>query len=707
MTSHLTHAQAAERIDKLRHEIDHQRYLVHVLDRSDLSEAALDSLKHELSQLEQQYPDLITPDSPSQRVAGEVLPGFTKVQHQSRMLSLNDVFSFTELEDWNVRMQKLVDVRQLRDSGYYAELKLDGFAISLIYQDGLLVQAATRGDSMVGEDITQNIKVLETIPLRLQLAPQANVEPVYSFAQAALRGRCEIRGEVYIRKDDFEALNESQRAKGAAEFANPRNLAAGSMRQLDPALVRGRRLRFFAYSLIGEFGQTTHQQEHEIIAALGVPVERHSVFCKELAEVEQFLLHWEDARHKLPYGTDGAVVNVQDRALFTELGVIGKAPRAAVAFKFPAEQATTVVRAIELRAGRTGAVTPTAVMDPVRLAGTTVSRATLHNADEIARKDVRVGDTVVIQKAGDIIPEVLRVVEGLRPADSVPFVYPAELDGIALVRHGDDVAYYLATPSDDMLKRRIEHFASRGCMDIDGLGEQAVVKLVDAGLVSDVADLYGVTVDQALTIEGYAEISARNLVEAISASKTRPLQRLLVGLGIRHIGVETSRTLCAALADKVRVMGDAVGDFSQTGAPLSVILPMLRAMSEEEFSALPDVGPVVAASLTSYFADAEEQLVLDELVAAGVEVPLVVGAGEVAGPLSGKSFVLTGTLATLSREEAGELIRAAGGKVVGSVSKETDYVVAGEKAGSKLTKAEQLGVAVLSEEELLTLVGKK
>ncbi len=691
--THLTPAQAAERILKLREEINHQRYLVHVLDQSDLSEAALDSLKHELSQIEQEYPELITADSPSQRVAGTPLPGFVKVEHQSRMLSLNDVFTFEELADWEKRIVGLVGEETLRQSGYYAEIKLDGFAISLIYQDGALVQAATRGDGFVGEDVTQNARTIESIPLTLKVMGES------SYVQQALRGRFEVRGEVYIAKRDFEALNAAQREAGLPEFANPRNLGAGSMRQLDAKLTAARKLSFFAYAVVGEFGQLQHSEEHELARALGLPVEPNSKHCKTIAEVEVFMAQWEEARKELPYGTDGAVVNVEDRELFSQLGVVGKAPRGAVAFKFPAEQGITIVRDIELRAGRTGAITPTAVMDPVRLAGSTVSRATLHNADEITRKDVRIGDTVVVQKAGDIIPEVVRVIESLRPEGAVPFVYPEELDGVPVIRREGEAAHYLATPTRDVLKRQIEHFASRGAMDIDGLGEQVAAKLVDAHLVHDVADIYGLTLENVLGIEGYAEISARNLIAAIENSKARPFTRLLIGLGVRHIGVETANTLALALGERLGAQG-VVGS-----AALVQIMPVLREMRDEDFAALPDIGPIVAASLSSWVQDGDDQQIVDELISFGMQAPLKIQeVGE--GVLGGKTFVLTGTLATLGREEAGEMIRAAGGKISTSVSKETDYVVAGEKAGSKLTKAEQLGVAVIGEEELKALLGQ-
>ncbi|MEZ0287001.1 MAG: NAD-dependent DNA ligase LigA [Candidatus Paceibacterota bacterium] len=689
----LTHSEAKNRLQKLRDEINRQRYNVHVLNKEEISEAALDSLKHELAQLEEQFPDLITPDSPSQRVAGKALEGFKKVTHSSRMLSLNDVFTFAELKAWEERTAKFLNTPY--KGGYYAELKLDGFAISLIYEDGLFSQAVTRGDGFVGEDVTLNARTIQAIPLRLT---------------RVIPGRFEVRGEVYITKKDFAIINGEQEKKGLPIYANPRNLAAGSMRQLDPALVVQRRLRFFAYAVAGEHGLETHAGEHALAAELGFPVEPHSVLCASIEEVEQFLNQWEEKRKGLPYQTDGAVVNINDEAVFERLGVVGKAPRGAVAFKFSAEQTTTIVKDITLRVGRTGAITPTAEFEPVRLAGTTVARATLHNADEIARKDIRIGDTVIIQKAGDIIPEVIEVVKSLRPDDTKPFHFPKELSGVPVIRRDGEAAHYVdvsaltaaddqsgAVVLDDILKRKLEHFASRGAMDITGLGEKVCARLVDAGLVSSFADLYGVSKEQLLTVEGFADLSAENLVQAIAESRNRPFAKLLFGLGIRHVGAETAITIANELVERGRMMGNDELLFEEAVA-------ILRAMTPEAFNALPDVGPVVGQSLYDYFQNSHEQTVLDQLIAAGMRAPLVIPKQKAGGAFTGKTVVLTGTLDNYSREEAGELIRAAGGKISSSVSSETSYVLVGDKPGSKLAKAEQLGVAVLDEESFSALL---
>ena len=686
--SELKFSEATLRLKKLRDEINRQRYNVHVLNKEEISEAALDALKHELVHLEEQFPELITPDSPSQRVAGKPLDGFTKVEHLSRMLSLNDVFSVEELQAWEDRTEKILGQKP----EYYTEIKLDGFAISLIYQDGFFVQAVTRGDGFFGEDVTLNAKTIESVPLHLN-------EP--------LAGRFEVRGEVYIAKADFAELNRLQTEKGLPLFANPRNLGAGSMRQLDPRLAAARKLSFFAYDVITDM-VATHKEKHELALKMGLPVELHSRLCKNLKEVEDFLKEWEEKRKELPYGTDGAVVNINQNTLFKELGVVGKAPRGAVAFKFSAEQTVTVVRDISLRVGRTGAITPTAILDPVRVAGSTVSRATLHNADEIARKDIRIGDTVIIQKAGDIIPEVVEVLVNLRPEATVPYEFPRELYRVPVMRREGEAAHYVDISSIDttsemqengsvigeIFKRKLEHFASRGAMDISGLGEKVVARLVDAELVTSFADLYVITKEQLLAVEGFADVSAKNLIDAIQTSKRRPFTKFLFGLGIRHVGAETAITLASALAEKAPE-GELV---------LGTSLPILRSMSLEEFMNQEDIGDVVAASLFGYFHNDHEQAILDQLVEEGLQAPLLVTKRTNDGKFSGQTFVLTGTLSRYSREEAAEIIRSLGGSVSGSVSKETTYVLAGEKAGSKLTKAEQLGVTVLSEEEFQKLL---
>jgi DNA ligase (NAD+) len=707
----MTKQEAELRLQKLRDEINYHRYLVHVLNKEEISEAALDSLKHELTGLEEEYPDLITPDSPSQRVAGEPLEGFKKVQHSTRMLSLNDIFNYEELGQWHERIGKLLtgdQKEELKKTGYYAEIKLDGFAITLVYEKGLLMHAGTRGDGFIGEDVTMNARTINAIPLRLN-SPDKIPAQLKEMATNALEGRFEVRGEVYLSKKDFAELNRIQREKGLPEFANPRNTGAGSMRQLDPKLTAARNLNFFAYAVATDHGQITHEQEHLLAQALGLPVEVHSTRCGSIQEIEAFLHKWDEKRKELPYGTDGAVANINSESLFTALGVVGKAPRGAVAFKFSAEQTTTIIRDIELRIGRTGAVTPVAILDAVKLAGSTVARASLHNEDEIVRKDIRIGDTVVIQKAGDIIPEVVEVLTRLRPTDAQEYKYPETLLGVPLTRREGEAAHYvniqaLAEASEngkgdghvvinELVKRRLEHYASRGAMDITGLGEKVVSRLVEADLIAVTADLYALKIDQLLTIEGFADVSAENLVKGIEDSKQRPLAKLLFGLGIRHVGAETAITL-------TQFLGEKIGH----DTALAEVLPILRAMSTAQFAELPDVGPVVAESLASYFHNQTEQSVLDRLIRHGMVAPHKVPKRSKIGSFTGKTVVLTGSLEGYTREEAGDLIRSAGGKISSAVSKETDYLLAGDAAGSKLAKAEALGVKILSEDEFKRLL---
>lgn len=702
------------RIAALRREINHRREQIHIHNIEEISEAALDSLKHELTELEEAYPELITPDSPSQRVAGKPLDGFVKVKHLVRMLSLNDVFNLGEIEAWQGRISKLLDARQaelLARDGFYLEIKLDGFAISLIYEDGLLVQAATRGDGMVGEDVTANVRTIEAIPLRLN-----------GGGRVSVKGRIEVRGEVYISKKNFERINALQEKSGAVKYANPRNLAAGSMRQLDSNLTATRSLSFYGYAIVlpdtalVDLPDLTHEQEHQIITELGFPVEPHSRICFSAAEIWAFLEEWAEKRKKLAYGTDGAVININNKSVFDLLGVVGKAPRGALAFKFPAEQTTTTVLDIELQIGRTGVVTPVAVFAPVSLAGSTVSRATLHNEDEIRRKDIRIGDTVIIQKAGDIIPEVVEVVTGLRPEGSREFCYPESIGGLPLRRKEGEVGYYvdvslvgeleggeLDSLFDVLVKRKIEHFASRAAMDITGLGEKVVGKLVELELVRDIPDLYRLDRAALGMVPGFAETSVNNLLTAISESKERVFEKFLFGLGIRHVGAETARTVTGFLRGMIAEMcGDARTD-------LSSIIVILRAITLEQWMGLSDIGEVVANSLYSYFQSDGGYSRLMSLAELGVKAPifaastLAVGAAQ-NGKVFGKTFVLTGSLESMTRDEASEKIRSLGGKTLESVSKNLDYLVAGEKAGSKLAKAEELGVLVLGEDEFLEML---
>lgn len=675
MTARQLDRQAAEqRIVKLRDLINDYRYHYHVLDESIMSEAAADSLKHELSQLEEQFPELITPDSPTQRVAGKALSKFAKVQHQTRMISLQDVFDRAEVAAWIQRMKK---VRQDITEEFLCDIKMDGLACALIYEDGVLTHAVTRGDGLVGEDVTMNVRTIQNVPLTLR----ANQR----FAHF-LRGRTEIRGEIVMHKDDFAALNQRRRAAGQPEFANPRNLAAGTIRQLDPKLVAERPLHFVGYDIIRDNLEDTPTIAfgYQMMNELGITTSRQTQIVYGLDEVMSYVDHLDELRRSLQFNTDGAVIKLNDRRQFAELGIVGKTPRAAVAYKFAAEEATTIVRDIVISIGRTGAATPVAVFDPVVVAGTTVQHASLHNADEIARLDVRRGDTVVIFKAGDIIPQVQTVLKELRPADAKPIDYPAELarqyPELEFVRPEGEAVYRVKGLSGPLiLKRALAHFASKGALDIDTLGEKNVEALVEAKLVNDLADIYRLTKDDLLKLERFAEISAQKLIDAIAAKKQPALERFLLGLGIRHVGAQTAIDL-AKCFESIEKLSQATID---------------------ELREVDGVGEIVAESIVAWFADEDNVTLLEKFANLGVTPQFT----KKSGSLTGQSFVITGTLQSMGRDAAAEKIRELGGTFQTAVAKDTTYLVAGGKVGaSKLKKAEQYGTKIIDEQTLLELI---
>ncbi len=650
-------------------------YEYYVLDAPSMSDAVYDGLMKELKGIEEQYPELISKQSPTQRVGGTALEKFAKVQHSSRMISLNDVFSREDVEAWIVRTDKLMPGKKHE---FFADIKMDGLACALVYQDGVFSQAITRGDGFIGEDVTENVRTIASVPLTLR--DGADQEKL-------LHGRTEVRGEIVIYKKDFEVLNKKREAEGQALYANPRNLAAGSIRQLDPRLTAARPLRFRAYDLIREDAREipTFGFAYAMLRALGFATNKEARTFSDINEVMQYVDTWDTARHELPFITDGIVIKINDRNLYQELGVVGKNPRGAVAYKYPAEEATTIVKDIVLSLGRTGAATPVAVFDPVVVAGTTVQHASLHNADEIARKDVRVGDTVVIFKAGDIIPQVDRVLQELRPKGKKPFDMEAELSRqypeLTFERPEGEAVYRIkGATATVLLKKALQHFASKGALDIDTLGEKNVVALVDAGLVHDLADIYTLTKDQVMQIDRFANVSAKKLIDAIASKKQPELPRFVYGLGIRHVGVQTA----IDLAEKFGSL-DAVAH-----------------ATIDELLAVNGVGVVVAESVVGWFADADNIALLDKFTQLGVAPSY---QQKTAGLLYGKSFVITGSLESMARDIAAEKIRALGGTFQSSVGKDTMYLVAGGKVGaSKLKKAEQYGTKVISEEELLALI---
>lgn len=662
-----------ERAAKLRQEIERHRYLYHVLDRQEISDAANDSLKHELSRLESQYPELITPDSPTQRIGGQPLPELKTVQHRQRMLSLNDVFSADELTAWEQRWHKLAYRSR---SAYLVDLKLDGLAVSLLYEHGLLARAATRGDGATGEDVTHSVRTMESVPLRLRL------DDLGARRRMVLNGTVEIRGEVVMLKHDFAALNRRQARAGKPVFANPRNVAAGSIRQLDPKLAASRKLRFYAWELVTDLGQPTLAASYDLMRQLGVKVNPEAVVCPDIAAVQAAHARIQRQREQLPFWVDGVVVKVNDRGLYERLGVVGKSPRAAVAYKFPAEQATTVVDAIQVQVGRTGALTPVAHFRPVQLAGTTVARATLHNADEIKRLGVRVGDTVIIEKAGDIIPDVVQVMTNLRPTDAKPFQMPKYCPVCRRpVRRTDgEVAHYCPNPKCPARAREaLYYFASKKAFDIDGLGPNTIDVLVDEELVSQPADFFKLTAPQLIGLPLFAETKAKNLVAAIDSARRVSLDRFIFSLGIRHVGEQTAI--------------DLARHFRSVKA--------LLAADAEQLTAVPNIGVVVAKSIASFFALSANQKRVERLLA---EVSLLPLPRPKNRKLEGKIVVVTGTFATISREQAHALIRAAGGTVGTSVSKHTSYLVVGDQPGSKLAAAERYGVPTVDEQMFKRMV---
>jgi DNA ligase (NAD+) len=667
---------SAQRAKELKQLLSTYSYEYHVLDTPTVNDAVYDSLMTELKAIETNNPSLITPDSPTQRVGSELLGGFKKVEHRSRMLSLNDVFDVSDVEAWVVRMDKQLPGTKHE---FFADIKMDGLACALIYEDGLLTQAVTRGDSFIGEDVTNNVRTIANVPLRLRETPDV---------RHLLKGRTEIRGEIVMLKSDFEALNAKQEAASKPKFANPRNLAAGTIRQLDPKLVAERPLTFVGYDLIRDDPREvpTNMKAYEFLTDLGIRRNQQADVFDSLSDVMEFVHTWDTKRHDLPFNTDGLVIKVNDRALFAKLGVVGKQPRAAVAYKYAAEQATTIVKDIVISIGRTGAATPVAVFDPVQVASTTVQHASLHNADEIARKDIRIGDTVIIFKAGDIIPQVESVVLELRPKDTQVFDYQqalaAQYPELEFERQGEDVVYRVkGTTGDLILKRSLEYYASKGALDIDTLGEKNVVALVDAGLVRDIADIYKIEVEDLLALERFGAISARKLVDAIQEKKNPPLEKFILGLGIRHVGSQTAL--------------DLANTFTSIDSLAQATIEMLEAVD--------GIGKVVAESIIAWFADEDNEALLAKFKELGVQ-PVYT---EKTGSLSGKYFVVTGTLESLSRDEAADRIRALGGIFQTSVAKDTDYLVVGGKVGaSKLAKATAYGTAIIDEAGLLKLLGE-
>ena len=659
-----------DRLNELRSQLQYHNYRYYVLDDPEISDAQYDRLLRELEGLEARYPDLITPDSPTQRVGARPLEKFETLPHTVPMLSLENAFNREEVQEFDERVKRFL--KRAEDLTYTVEPKMDGLAIELIYEQGFLIRSATRGDGYVGEDVTQNVRTIPAVPLRLQ--PGTTPAP----------DRLEIRGEVYLRLKNFREFNRKRLEAGEPAFANPRNAAAGSLRQLDPRVTAQRPLYFYAYGL-GALTGLPFDGQGEILEALsqwGVPVNPQARRVKGIEAAWSFCREMEDLRHSLPYEIDGVVIKVDSLELQENLGVKSRSPRWALAFKFQPSQETTRILNIEVQVGRTGALTPVALLQPVVVGGVEVSRATLHNQDEIERKDIRIGDTVIVQRAGEVIPEVVKVVDGSRPGRGTAFRLPGECPVCRspVVRLPGEVAHRCSNPNcSAQVKESIRHFASKGAMDIEGLGEKMVDQLVEKGLVKDYGDLYALTREALVPLERLADKSAGNLIEALERSKQASLGKFIYALGIRFVGEHVAAILA--------------GYFGS--------LETLSGSREEELLSIREVGPQVARSIRAFFDNPQNQEVVGKLLRGGVKLK-----GEKTGgpkPLAGKTFVLTGRLTRFTREEAKEKIEALGGKVAGSVSSKTNYLVAGEEPGSKLDKARELQVAILSEEELIRL----
>ena len=667
--------KARQEIEELREKVNYHNYRYYVLDAPEIPDAEYDRLLRRLEELEKQHPELSSPDSPTQRVGAAPLEAFETVSHLFSMLSLANAFDAGELLAFDQRVKNFLALPKSEVIAYVAELKIDGLAVCLRYQDGVLVSGATRGDGLSGEDITPNLRTVRSLPLRL-------------FDGDKLPGVVEVRGEVYLSKDEFRRINEEREAAGEALFANPRNAAAGSVRQLDSKITASRRLDLFAYELRGASLPVREQAAAlQLLKECGFKVNPHWRLCHGIEEVVGYYQQWQEKGEELDYEVDGVVAKVNSHVLQADLGQVSRSPRWAIAYKFPAEEVVTYLRDIVVSVGRTGALTPVAMLDPVEVSGSTVSRATLHNEDEIARKDVRIGDKVIVRKAGEVIPEIVGPVAAERTGREKPFIFPEtcpDCGGPAVRPEGEAVRRCENPACPAQIRQRIEFFASRGAMDIDHLGPAVVDSLVTAGLVQDVADLYRLDKSELVKLERMAEKSAQNLLDAIERSKRRPLARFIHALGIRHVGDHVAEVLASHFGN----------------------LEAFLAADLEQSNQIHEIGDVIAQSVHAFLEDPRNKALIKKLLSAGVE-PIGAKRAAEGAPLAGKSFVFTGSLFSLTRDEAGELVRAAGGRVTTTLSKGVDFVVAGESPGSKYQKALSLRLPVLTEEEFLDMVRGK
>ncbi len=678
-----------KRIEKLKSEINHHRYFYHVLDKSEISDGASDSLKNELFKLEMQYPEFITPDSPTQRIAGQPLDKFKKVEHSSPMMSLFDAFSPEDMKDWEKRLEKIKDENyrfRNKKLDYYCELKLDGLAVNLKYEKGRLVLGATRGDGRVGEEVTQNLKTIESIPLKLRLVKEVEMKKIgfdktqrEEISGALKNGVVEIRGEAIMPKKIFAELNKKYKKEDQPVLSNPRNGAAGSIRQLDPALAGERKLDFYAYSLITDLSLKTREQESKLTNLLGFKTVKQNKYCRNLDEVFDFYRKAGGERDGLPFETDGTVIKVNDLNLWPVLGTVGKGPRYIMAYKFAAEQATTKVKDVSWQVGRTGVITPIASLEPVGVGGVIISHASLHNMDEIKRLGLKIGDTVIVERAGDVIPKVVKSLSNLRDGSEKNILVPKKclICGSNIEKITGEVAHRCSNKNCYAVNlRRLIHWASKGALDIEGLGKKIIEQLVKEGLVRDAADFYTLKIEDLKPLERFADKSAENLVKAIQAKKLIDLDRFLIGLGIRHLGEESAIELAKRFGG----------------------LEKIKKAGQEEIDSIFDFGGIMAKSVYGWFHNDKNLALLKKLEENGLKVRRLV-TGNRQQIFGGQQFVLTGSLDSLTREQAKAKIRELGGSVSSSVSQKTDYVVAGRQPGSKYDKAKKLGVKIINEKE--------
>lgn len=690
---------ARQRIEKLKAEINHHRYLYHVLDKQEISAQALDSLKKELFDLEQQFPELITPDSPTQRVAGKPLKGFKKVAHETRMLSFNDAFSEQDIYDWikrNENYLKSTTNQRPTTNDYYCELKIDGLAIELVYENGIFVQGSTRGDGTIGEDITQNLKTIDAIPLKIletdAVKKNLKVLGLRSTDYRLQPNQLIIRGEVFIDKKQFGKINKAQEKAGGKIFANPRNMAAGSLRQLDPQITANRNLDSFQYSIATNLGQKTHGEEHLLLKAFGFKINPHNKLVYSIKEIFEFRDYWEKHRDKLPYEIDGIVAIINNNKIYEDLGVVGKAPRGTIAYKFSPTEATTILKDIKLQVGRTGTLTPVAILEPVQVTGIIITHATLHNYDQIQRLGLKIGDTVIVSRAGDVIPQITGVLKNLRAGKEKEFQMPktCPIDNSKIVQTG--ALYKCSNPSCGAVTRRLlKHFVSRPAFDVRGLGPKILTRFMDEGLIIDASDLFELTEGDIKTLERFGEKSAENIIKEIQSKKTISLPRFLYALGIPNVGEETARALATQFP------------LSNVQFPIKNLISNFKNLTHEDLQKVPDIGPQVSQDIYNWFHNPKNIKFLEKLEKIGITIT---NSQQLAtsNKLKGKVFVLTGSLESMSREEAKEKIRSLGGEISESVSKKTSYVIAGADPGSKYTAAQKLGVKILTENEFLYLI---